>query len=218
VKRFVAIMTLGVVSFGAVALADAIQKWQTPDGSLYFGDRPPQGSTLVETYADTPALPATVVSPDPASLSQAAADGRDIIRRREAAREGERLADAARQLRIAEIEASQIAGYDSAPFWFITGGTLCGFGEPCGLDLRFPRRHVPHEMRAHGFPNNQFFPSNHFFHKSKFFPSKQFFRSNQVSRNKHFFPKMSSQFRFAPALPAAPRRSFQMSARFGGRR
>jgi hypothetical protein len=224
VKRFVASVTLGLVAFAAAALGDAIQKWQTPDGSLYFGDRPPKGSTLVETYADTPALPATVVSSDQAALSQAAADGRDIIRRREAARETERQADAARELRMAGIEPSQIGGYDSAPFWFITGGVVpCGFGEPCGHDFRFSRRPVPHDMRNHFFPNNEFFPNNHFFFENQFFPSKpffpskRFFPSKQVFRNNHFFPKMSSQFRFALAPPPAPRRSFQMSARFGGR-
>jgi hypothetical protein len=204
VKRLVASVTFGVVAFAAAALGDPIQKWQTPNGSLYFGDRPPQGSTLVETYADTPALPATAVSSDPDALSQAAADGRDIIRRREAAREAERQADAARELRMAEIEASQIDGYDGAPFWWITGGvTPCRFGEPCGHDFRFPRRHVLHDM------HNHFFSNNHLFLQSPFFPTKRFFPGNQVSRTNHFFPNRSSQFRFAP--------SFQMSARFGAR-
>ena len=194
-NRFVACVTFGLLAVAAVALGDAIQKWQTPDGSLYFGDRPPTGSTLLETYPDTPAPPATVVASDPAALSQAAADGRDIIRRREASREAERQADAARETRMAEIEASQIDEYDSAPFWFITGGVSpCRFGEPCGHDrFRFPRRQAPHDVRNHFFPNNHFF------------------------RNNHFFPKTFPPFRFAPAPPPAPRRSFQMSARLGGR-
>jgi hypothetical protein len=211
VKRLVARAILGVVAIAAAALGDAIQKWQTPDGSLYFGDRPPKGSTLVETYADTPALPATAVSSDSDALSQAAADGREIIRQREAAREAERQADAARELRLAEIEASQIDGYDSAPFWFITGGVVpCRFGDPCGHDFRFSRRHFPGDMRNPFFLKNRFFPSN------AFFPRKRFFPGNQVFLNNHFFPRASAQSRFGPA--PAPRRSFQMSARLGGRR
>jgi hypothetical protein len=217
VKRLVASVTLGLVAFAAAALGDAIQKWQTPEGSWYFGDRPPKGSTLVETYADPPPPPVPAVSSDAAALSQAAADGRDIIRRREAAREAERQADAARELRLAEIEASQSDGYGSAPFWFITGGVIpCRFGEPCGHDLRFPGRHVRHDMRNHFFPNNHFFLKNQFFPTNQFFPRKRFFPRNQVFRDNPFFPEMSSRLRFAPATQA-PRRSFQMSARFGGR-
>jgi hypothetical protein len=210
VKRFVASVILGVVALAAAALGDAIQKWKTPDGSLYFGDRPPKGSVLVETYADTPALPATVVSSEPDALSQAAADGREIIRQREAAREAERQAEAARELRMAEIEASQVDGYGSSPFWFTTGGVVpCLFGEPCGRDFRFSH-HFPGDMR------NQFFLKNRFFASNAFFPRKRFFPGNQVFRNDHFFPRTSTQFRFRPA--PSHRRSFQMSARFGGRR
>jgi len=208
VKRLVASVTLAVVACAAAALGDAIQKWQTPDGALYFGDRPPKGSTLVETYADTPVPPATAVSSDQAALSQAAADGRDIIRRREAVREAERQADAARELRMAQIEASQIDGYDSAPFWFITGGFVpCRFGEPCGHDIRFFRRDVSDNIRHPFFLKNRFFPSNAFFPRRRFFPGHQFFR------NDHLLPRTPTQFRFGPA--PAPRRSPQMSARFG---
>jgi hypothetical protein len=169
-------------------MGDAIQKWRTPDGSLYFGDRPPTGSTLIDTYPDTPAPPATVVSSDQGALSQAAADGRDIIRRREASREAERQADAAREARMAEIDATQVDAYNSAPFWFGTGEVFpCRFGAPCDHHhFRFPRRRATHEVRNHFFPND------------------------------HLFPKVFPPFRPAPA-PAA-RRSFQMSARLGGRK
>jgi hypothetical protein len=208
VKRLVVIVTLGLIAFAAIAAADAIQKWRTPDGSLYFGDRPPTGSTLLETYPDSPAVTATVAPSDVAALSQAAADGRDIIRRREAAREAERQADAAREARMAEVEASQIDGYDWPPFWFITGGVSpCRFGTLCGLDdFRFPRRHPPHD---HFFPENHFFPNNHFFRGNHVFPGNHFFPNN------HLVAKPFTPLRPAPA-PVA-RRSFQMSARFGGR-
>ena len=42
---FVGAMLLGVSA--GVAKAQAIQKWRTPDGKLYFGERPPQGSTKI---------------------------------------------------------------------------------------------------------------------------------------------------------------------------
>src|SRR5262249_25003224 len=85
-KQLVISATIGLIAIAGVAAADAIQKWRTPDGSFYFGDRPPTGSTLLATYPDTPASPASVGSSNGASLSQAAADGRDIIRGREAER------------------------------------------------------------------------------------------------------------------------------------
>lgn len=129
-KQLITSATIGLIAIAAVAAADAIQKWRTPDGSFYFGDRPPTGSTLLDTYPDTPAPPASVGSSDVASLSQAAADGRDIIRRREAERAAEGQADRAREARTAETEPSQVD--DFAPFWFITGTVSpCRFGEHC---------------------------------------------------------------------------------------
>jgi len=212
VKRFFASVTLGLIAFAAPALGDAIQKWQTPDGSLYFGDRPPKGSTLVETYADTPALRATVVSSDLADLSRAAADGRDIIRRREAERDAERRAETVRELRMAEIGASQIDGYyPFEPFWFTGGVAACRFGKPCSHDLRFLHRHVSHDRHNHFFP--EFFPDNHFSLKNQLITGKQFFSRNRAFGNRRLFPKVSSQFRLAPTVPHAR----QMSSRFGGR-
>src|SRR5205809_7014410 len=99
VNRLVASVTLGFIAVAAVAEADAIQKWRTPGGSLYFDDRPPSGSTLLDTYPDTPALPAPVVSSDLAALPQSAADGPAIIRRPAAVREAERQAAPAREPR-----------------------------------------------------------------------------------------------------------------------
>jgi hypothetical protein len=106
-KQLMTSATIGLMAIAAVAAADAIQKWRTPDGSFYFGDRPPRGSTLLDTYPDTPAPPASVGPSDVASLSQAAADGRDIIRRREAERAAEEQADRASEMRTAGIETGQ---------------------------------------------------------------------------------------------------------------
>jgi hypothetical protein len=132
-KRASFFLTLCAVGLAAVAFADAIQKWRTPSGSLYFGDHPPPGSTLLETYAETPtSSPVTVIpGTETASFSQAAADGREIIRRREEERAAERRADAERDARNAEIEARQ-QSYDE-PFWFITSTVLppCRAGERC---------------------------------------------------------------------------------------
>lgn len=101
---------MGWRSFGiavfAIALAgaahgDPIQKWRTPEGTLFFGDRPPPGSQLVETIADS-ARPAGVVE-GPTDLERAAAEGREIIRRREQDRESARAADVEREEREAAI-------------------------------------------------------------------------------------------------------------------
>jgi len=163
------LLTLGLVACSAVALAEPIQKWRTPDGSLFFGDHPPPGSTLVATYPDTASPPITVIPGEVASLAQAAADGRDIIRRREEERAADRRADQERDARQAELEA-QAAYDDGAPFWFITSTVSpCRFGDSCfhphrGHHRRFhdadrgPFNHTGGYYTP-GVPSNGFRPS-----------------------------------------------------------
>jgi len=38
-----------VMLLAVSASADAIKEWKTPDGRTYFGDHPPEGSTVVKT-------------------------------------------------------------------------------------------------------------------------------------------------------------------------
>ena len=55
-----------VVCFRGTSLADVIQKWKTPKGGLYFGDRPPPGSTKIgqEGSKDAPdSAPSSEESP-----------------------------------------------------------------------------------------------------------------------------------------------------------
>jgi hypothetical protein len=121
-------VALIVCSFGALtADADAIQKWRTPSGALYFGDRPPAGSTLVETFADSPRASSLEPSVTAADLSREAAEGRDIIRRREEERVAERQREAERE-RAEEQEASVEPVYGS-PGWFVETSPPCVFGD-----------------------------------------------------------------------------------------
>jgi hypothetical protein len=50
-RRAVGIAIVGLlgalIALRSVSRADVIQKWKTPKGGLYFGDRPPPGSTKV---------------------------------------------------------------------------------------------------------------------------------------------------------------------------
>ena len=131
-KRLAVALTVGLIACSALVSAEAIQKWRTPDGSLYFGDHPPPGATLLATYPETASAPITVIPTDEiAKLSQAAADGRDIIRRREEERAADRRVEEEREARQAELEAR--ASYDDAqPFWFITSTvTPCRIGDSC---------------------------------------------------------------------------------------
>jgi hypothetical protein len=131
-KRLAVALTVGLIACSALVSAEAIQKWRTPDGSLYFGDHPPSGATLLATYPETASAPITVIPTDEiAKLSQAAADGRDIIRRREEERAADRRVDEEREARQAELAAQ--ASYDDAqPFWFITSTvTPCRIGDSC---------------------------------------------------------------------------------------
>jgi len=45
-KGILAIITLFLAT---TAVAEIIQEWRTPDGNTYFGDHPPQGSTILKT-------------------------------------------------------------------------------------------------------------------------------------------------------------------------
>ncbi len=122
-----------------VASADAIQQWRTPEGGFYFGDRPPAGSTLVQTIADTPSVAAPAVAASPSDLERAAAEGRDIIRRREADRAAERQLEAERVARLDALAAEQ-ATYDSFfPFLIVDTFPPCQAGERC-----FQPRHRHH--------------------------------------------------------------------------
>jgi hypothetical protein len=131
-KRLAVALTVGLIACSAWVSAEAIQKWRIPDGSLYFGDHPPPGATLLATYPETASAPITVIPTDEiAKLSQAAADGRDIIRRREEERAADRRVEEEREARQAELEAR--ASYDDGqPFWFITSTvTPCRIGDSC---------------------------------------------------------------------------------------
>jgi hypothetical protein len=123
---------LGLVS---LAGADAIQKWRTPSGSFYFGDHPPAGSTLVDTYADTPPAPSAPADIVPSSadpgLSAAAAEGREIIRQRQEQRAEEQRADQEREAREAEAAAAAPIYTDDPTWWIATGVAPCRVGENC---------------------------------------------------------------------------------------
>lgn len=96
-----------VLALSYAAVADSIQKWRTPEGAFYFGDRPPVGSTLVDTIVDTPRSGMLSDAVGPSELERAAAEGRDIIRRREEDRSAERLLEADRREREDAIWARQ---------------------------------------------------------------------------------------------------------------
>ncbi len=148
-KTWIVPMAAALLGLAEVAGADGIQKWRTPGGLLYFGDHPPAGSTLVETYADSPPAPsqAPVAPSDQAELSKAAAVGRDIIRRREEARAEQRRADQEREAREAEAAAAAAAApvYDSGYPWYIatTNVAPCRAGERC----RDPNHNHGHHHR-----------------------------------------------------------------------
>ncbi|MBI2963094.1 MAG: hypothetical protein HYY35_05015 [Deltaproteobacteria bacterium] len=123
----------------AAAGADAIQRWKTPEGGLYFGDHPPAGSTLVQTIADTPSAAAPADAGVPSDLQRAAAEGRDIIRRREAERAAERQREAERAARLEELAAEQAAAETSLPFLIVDTFPPCRPGDRCFDPRR--RRH-----------------------------------------------------------------------------
>jgi len=146
-RRLALAAIIGFLGWTALASGEAIQKWRTPAGSLFFGDHPPPGSTLLATYPDTASPPITVIPGEMASFSQAAADGREIIRRREEERAAEHRADAEREASQAAVEAR--TNYDAfEPFWFISSTVSpCRFGDSC---FDHDRGHHHHQH----FPGN----------------------------------------------------------------
>ena len=83
------VLTAGPV-FGGT---DVFQKWRTPEGTLYIGDRPPAGSVLLER------VELTASEGTPTVISDAAAHGREIMRLRAAEREAARNRELERSLR-----------------------------------------------------------------------------------------------------------------------
>ncbi len=153
-SRFLRLVTAAVGGFSIVALAayaDAIQSWRAPDGSLYFGDRPPAGSTLVTTYPDSPRESAIDTSSAASDLSREAAEGREIMRRRDA----ERMAE--RQRELEQDQRQQAAyvepAYWEQPYWIVGTSVPCTVGVDCVDHIHDHRDRVDHHRRddhAHG--------------------------------------------------------------------
>jgi hypothetical protein len=52
-----AAIVAAIILVGGLAAAQEMQRWKTPDGRLYFGFNPPEGSTLVTAPERAPARP-----------------------------------------------------------------------------------------------------------------------------------------------------------------
>jgi hypothetical protein len=72
------VLAAGFVLLASSGFAEGLLRWQTPDGGLYFGDTPPEGSTFMGTAEklgtvgdgwvpkareEAPAAPAPVAAP-----------------------------------------------------------------------------------------------------------------------------------------------------------
>ena len=114
------------IAIACVANAQAIQKWKTKEGTLYFGDKPPPGSTkLGEEGTNEPApetAPATENAPAPESapatesaprsaerdrFSNAASRERNDIEKR-LNRDAERLADVREKIEQVERQPNVV--------------------------------------------------------------------------------------------------------------
>lgn len=104
------------------ATADTIRKWQTPQGGLYFSDRaPPPGSVLLATLEmnDAPREDVTPPAEQGEAADRAAADGREIIRRRATERQAERLRQAEEGgADVSPPRGTTIVVVDSPPCFF----------------------------------------------------------------------------------------------------
>jgi hypothetical protein len=101
-------IAVAILAIASLAAADPIGKWRQPDGSLYLGNHPPAGSVLLETLE----IGAPVAETDEsviasADLQSAAADGREIMRRRAIEREAVRARDLEKERWAEEHEANE---------------------------------------------------------------------------------------------------------------
>jgi hypothetical protein len=96
-----AILLLALMAGPAFAGTDVFQKWRTPEGTLYIGDRPPAGSVLLETIELTASEGSAVANAADSTsvVGDAAAHGREIMRLRAAEREAARNRELERSLR-----------------------------------------------------------------------------------------------------------------------
>ncbi|MGH7805843.1 MAG: hypothetical protein ACREQJ_15965 [Candidatus Binatia bacterium] len=114
------ILLLAWTATTALAGTDVFQKWRTPGGTIYIGDRPPDGSVLLDRI-ELAASDATVSRDggDSASVNaEAAAHGREIMRLRAAEREAERNRELERSLREPPVPEVDTV----APLVFVSGG------------------------------------------------------------------------------------------------
>ena len=100
-KRLLLLLLLATTAIPAFAGTDVFQKWRTPQGTLYIGDRPPAGSVLLERVELTASEGSAVASAADSTsvISDAAAHGREIMRLRAAEREAARNRELERALR-----------------------------------------------------------------------------------------------------------------------
>ena len=96
-----------------LVLADGIQKWRTPDGRLYFGGRPPAGSTLLGTTENLTTFGSDNGSELPTPESQS--DSLEKLKQRRAAREAARKQEdreakrAAQRVIVTKAEVAHLA-------------------------------------------------------------------------------------------------------------
>lgn len=104
-KRAIAVallLTASLVAGSAGAATETFRKWSTPDGSLYIGENPPAGSTLIEKV-ELPVSAREDGASTGASISRAAEDGRELMRQRAVEREAKRDRELARDIHEVEV-------------------------------------------------------------------------------------------------------------------
>ena len=104
-KAALPIVVLLAVAAPAAAAMDVFHQWKTPDGSIYIGETPPEGSVLLRRI-ELPARDSAAAVEPGDDFSRAAEDGREVIRRREAAREAARDREVTRDVREREVAES----------------------------------------------------------------------------------------------------------------
>jgi hypothetical protein len=129
VKRLASLVALGIL-VAALADAQGIRRWRTPDGGVHFGENPPSGSVLVESREPWSSPP--VARADEAGFERAGAGSSPTEARREAADACQKELEA-RVRDPRSLEIGDLAVSETAPAAFAVSGsaaTTNAYGRP----------------------------------------------------------------------------------------
>jgi hypothetical protein len=118
-KRFAVIGLFALLVAGPPLRGDVVEKWRTPEGTLYFGARPPAGSTPLGTVRSLDTVDDSGAGPPDAAEAEKTRAGAAVVREKRAERSAEKRVR--RELLSRAIEIGPHAVTRGNFNWIVTG-------------------------------------------------------------------------------------------------